>query len=137
MDRKTLAVRDAVVDANADWVNAVRRGDAACLATLYAEDGQLLAPSGKFVRGRREIQAYWQSRIDADVRDAELEMLDVDDCGDLVLERTHYRLLDAHRRVVDSGKYVLLWERVNGHLEVYRDVLTSSPDAPESKERMA
>ena len=137
MDKKTLAVRDAVVDANQNWVNAVRRGDAAGLATLYVEDGQLLAPSGEFLRGRREVQAYWQSRIDADVRDAELEMLDVDDYGDLVLERTRYTMRDEQGRVVDTGKYVLLWERVNGHLELYRDVLNRSPDAPESKERMA
>ena len=34
---------------------------------------------------------------------------------------------------VPDAKYVLLWERVNGHLELYRDVLTRSPDAPESQ----
>jgi uncharacterized protein (TIGR02246 family) len=137
MNKQTPTVRDAVVDANKEWADAVRRGDAAGLATLYAEDGQLLAPSGEFLRGRREVQAYWQSRLDADVRDAELEMLDVDDYGDLVLERTHYTMRDEEGRVVDTGKYVLLWERVNGHLALYRDVLTSSPDAPESEERMA
>jgi uncharacterized protein (TIGR02246 family) len=135
MDKQTPTVRDAVVDANNEWANAVRRGDAAGLATLYAEDGQLIAPSGEFVRGRREVQAYWQSRLDADVRDAELEMLDVDDYGDLVLERTRYTMRDEEGQVVDTGKYVLLWERVNGHLELYRDVLTRSPDAPESQEQ--
>ena len=133
MAQQTPTVRDAVVDANENWTNAIRRGDAAGLATLYAEDGQLLAPGGECLRGRREVQAYWQSRMDADVRDAELEMLDVDDYGDLVLERTRYTMRDEQGRVVDTGKYVLLWERVNGHLELYRDVLTRSPDAPESQ----
>ena len=132
MAQPTPTVRDAVVDANENWMNAVRREDAAGLATLYAEDGQLLAPSGEFLRGRREVQAYWQARIDANVRDAELEMLDVDDYGDLVLERTRYTMRDEHGRVVDTGKYVLLWERVNGHLELYRDILNHSPDSQES-----
>ena len=134
MAQQTPTVRDAVVDANEDWVSAVRRGDAAGLATLYAEDGQLLAPGGEFLRGRREIQAYWQSLMDANVHEAELEMLDVDDYGDMALERTRYTMRDGHGRVIDTGKYVLLWERVNGHLELYRDVLTSSPDAPESQQ---
>ena len=132
MNKQTPTVRDAVVDANEEWANAVRRGDAAGLATLYAEDGQLLAPGGEFLRGRREVQAYWQSRLDADVRDAELELVDMDDYGDLVLERTRYTMRDEQGQVVDTGKYVLLWERVNGHLELYRDVLNRSPDAPES-----
>ena len=135
MNEHPPTVRDAVVDANEDWIDAVRRGDAAGLATLYAEDGQLLAPSGEFLRGRREVQAYWQSRINADVRDAELEMLDVDDYGDLVLERTRYTMRDEEGRVVDTGKYVLLWERVNGHLELYRDVLNRSLDAPGAQEQ--
>jgi len=58
-------------------MDAIRQRDAAGLATLYAEDGQLLAASGEFLRGRPEIQAYWQSLIDANVQEAELEMIDV------------------------------------------------------------
>ena len=134
MAQQTPTVRDAVVDANEDWMNAVRRGDAAGLATLYAEDGQLLAPGGEFLRGRREIQAYWQSRMDANVREAELEMLDVEDHGQLALAHTRYTMRDEHGRVVDTGRYALLWERVNGHWELYRDILNSSPDSPELQE---
>jgi uncharacterized protein (TIGR02246 family) len=134
MAEQTPTDHDAIVDANEDWASAVRRGDAAGLANLYAEDGQLLAPGGEFLRGRREIQAYWQSRLDGDVQEAELEMLDVEDYGDLALERTRYTMRDEHGRVVDSGKYVLLWERVNGHWELYRDILNSSPDTPASQE---
>jgi ketosteroid isomerase-like protein len=92
---------------------------------LYAEDGQLLAPGGAFLRGRPEIQAYWQSRMDTSVRQAELEMLDLEDYGDLALERTRYTMRDGHGRVVDTGKYVVLWARVNGHWELHRDILNS------------
>ena len=38
--------------------------------------------------------------------------------------------IDEQGRVVDTGKYVLLWERVNGHLELYRDILNRSPEEP-------
>jgi len=140
MAQLALGAYEAIAAANEDWMSAIRRGDAADLVALYAEDGQLLAPGGEFLRGKPEIQAYWQSRMDASVQQAELEMLDLEvydkldpeTYGTLALERTLYTMRDEHGRIVDEGKYVLLWARVNGHWELHRDILNSSPSSPTS-----
>ena len=84
------------------------------------------------MRGRPQIRAYWQSLMETNVRQAELEVLDLEDYGDMALERTRYTMRDEHGRVVDAGKYVLLWARANGGWELHCDILNSNLSAPGS-----
>jgi len=70
-------VRPAIEAANARFSAIAAKRDAAGLAMLYATDGQLLPAGSDVVRGREEIQKFWQGALDSGIAGIELKTLEV------------------------------------------------------------
>ena len=51
-------VREAISAGNKRFMETFELGDAAGMATLYTENGQLLPPNTDIVSGRQGIQAF-------------------------------------------------------------------------------
>jgi ketosteroid isomerase-like protein len=49
-------VHEAIAAANEESMAAVKRNDAAGLAALYADNGQVLPPNGDFGTGQQAVQ---------------------------------------------------------------------------------
>ena len=58
-------LRAAIEAVNQQFVAATARGDAAALASLYADSGQVLPPGGEVLTGREALRTFWQQAIDA------------------------------------------------------------------------
>ena len=54
---KSNEIRATIAAANDTFMAAFKRGDAAGLAALYTEDGQVLPPNADFVTGKPAIEA--------------------------------------------------------------------------------
>lgn len=59
----------------ADWAAAANAKDSGKIAALYTEDAVLMPPNGAIVRGRANIQAFWQGMLDQGARDVSLASL--------------------------------------------------------------
>jgi len=57
-------IEQAVGEINRRWDEAFNAGDAAGVASLYAEDARLLTPTRTIATGRREIEAYWRQLME-------------------------------------------------------------------------
>ncbi|MDJ0900945.1 MAG: SgcJ/EcaC family oxidoreductase [Xenococcus sp. MO_188.B8] len=119
-------VSDAIMAANENFMTVFKRIDAAGLADLYTEDGQVLAPNSDFLTGRESIQALWQSIFDMGVKEIKLEIIDVEDHGDTAIEVSNYTLYDDEGQELDKGKYIVIWKQRNGQWKLYRDIFNSS-----------
>lgn len=119
-------VSDAIMAANENFMTVFKRIDAAGLANLYTEDGQVLAPNSDFLTGRESIQALWQSIFDMGVKEIKLEIIDVEDHGDTAIEVSNYTLYDDEGQELDKGKYIVIWKQRNGQWKLYRDIFNSS-----------
>lgn len=99
--------------ARAEFVAAVRRGDAAAASELYTSDARLLAPAAPPIRGRQAIEQYWQAGVSAGVRDVELELVTIEGRGGIAYELGRYavQIDEAGATVVDRGDYLLVHER--------------------------
>jgi uncharacterized protein (TIGR02246 family) len=118
------AIRQAA-DALAD---ALRSGDPAAAAALYAADGKLLTAAAELISGRREIEAYWEAGIRVGLSGIALESRDVQVVGGLAIEVGRYTL--ELGRVTDCGKYVVLHRRQpDGSWR--RAIEVFNPDAPQ------
>src|SRR5690242_8879527 len=53
------SARPTIEHANADWLRALKAGDAAALASAYADDGIFITPDGEAVKGRGGVQAMY------------------------------------------------------------------------------
>jgi uncharacterized protein (TIGR02246 family) len=124
----TAQARDIKADidaANAKWVAAFNKGDAAAVAQLYTEQATALPPGAPMAKGRAAIQAFWQGAIQSGLTNASLKALQVDQFGTAAREIGQFSLdaLNAQKQTVHvEGKYVVLWRRVGGSWKLDTDI---------------
>jgi uncharacterized protein (TIGR02246 family) len=120
------AVHGAIESANERFMQAFAQADAARLASLYTEDGQLLPPGGETAHGWEAIRAFWQAALDSGISAARLEIAEVEDHGDTAIEASRYTLLGAGEQVLDQGKYIVIWKQERGQWKLHRDIFNSN-----------
>ncbi len=133
MAQKTSAdLRNAIEAANEKFMAAFSRSDAAGLAALYTENGQVLPPNGEFATGKQAIQAFWQAVMNMGIKEAELAIVEVEDHGDTAVEVSQFKLKDDEGQVLDKGKYIVIWKQEDGDWKLHRDIFNSSMPPPEA-----
>jgi uncharacterized protein (TIGR02246 family) len=123
-------VRTAIAAANEQFMATFRQGDAAGLAALYTETGQLLPPNAGVMSGPEAIQAFWQAILESGVKEAQLEIVEVSDHGDTAVEVSQYKLFGSDQQLLDQGKYIVVWHWEEGRWKLHRDIFNSSMPAP-------
>ena len=121
--------RKAIEAANAVFGADFGRGDSKALAAKYTEHGQMFPPNEKIIEGREAIQAYWQAAIDGGIKGVELKTSEVWGLGETVAETGAYSLTGKDGESLDEGKYVVIWQRVDGHWKLHRDCWNSNKPA--------
>jgi uncharacterized protein (TIGR02246 family) len=127
----STGIRDAIAAANEKFMAAFNGGDAAGLAALYTETGQLLPPNSDFVTGQQAIQGFWQALMDMGIKEAKLEIVEAEDHGDTATEVSRFTLYGEGGQVLDKGKYIIIWKREGGQWKLHRDIFNSSMPPPE------
>ena len=102
-------------------VAAFNRGDAAAIAQLYTEDGQILPPQSEPITGRPGIQAFWQGAMDMGVKAAKLEPVEIEGHGVTAVEVGRFELYAAGQQRVDKGKYIVVWKLTQGEWKLWRE----------------
>jgi len=123
-------VRGAIAAANENFMAALKRGDAAGLAALYTENGQVMPPNGDFVTGRQAVQRFWQALMDMGIKEAKLEIIEVEGHGDTAIEVSTFTLQGEGGQLLDKGKYIVIWKQEEGQWKLHRDIFNSSMPAP-------
>ena len=123
-------IRDAILDANKIFMEFSNSGDAAGLAALYTENGQLLPPNSEFVTGRQAIQEFHQGGMDTGIKSLKLETIEVEGMGKTAYEVGKYTLFDDGDQMIDTGKYVVIWKQEAGQWRLHRDIWNSRRPAP-------
>jgi uncharacterized protein (TIGR02246 family) len=123
-------VRDTIVAANEVFMTRFRQRDAAGMAALYTEDGQVMPPNADFVTGREGIQVFWQALMDMGIQEALIETGEVEDHGETLIEVSRFTLHGEGGAELDRGKYIVIWKRVDGEWKLHRDIFNSSMPPP-------
>jgi uncharacterized protein (TIGR02246 family) len=111
---------------NRAFEEAVRKGDADRLASLYTPDAIALPPGAPMAKGRDAIKALWSGAIrDMALRDVQLQTLDLEVGGDAACEVGEAILTleppsSGPTRV--TVKYVVAWKKAAGRWLLHRDV---------------
>lgn len=99
------------------------------LASLYTDDGKVLPPNAGIIEGKEAIQAFWQAVIDMGVEEAVLEIIELEGHGDTAIEVSKFKMKDTNGNVLDHGKYIVIWKRVEGNWKLHLDIFNSSVPA--------
>ena len=124
----------AIRDLAKTFVAAANAKDGARIATLYAEDAVLMPPNQDMVRGRSQIQAYWQGLLDGGAKDMALSTTHVATSGDVGYEAGTYQFTMAApgaQPATDRGKYVVGMRRqADGKWRMVHDIFNSDLPCP-------
>jgi uncharacterized protein (TIGR02246 family) len=137
------ALRQALDSAAADigrarlaFETALRSGDAAAAASIYADDATLLAPAADLLHGRTAIERFWRTGVEAGIEQVELVVLYLQQRGDIAFEVGEYALRVAPESggtVVDRGRYLVV-HRIEADGSWRRAAEMFSPDRLPSPE---
>ncbi len=117
----------SVIDA---WEQAASAKDGAAIAALYTDNATLLAPGQPALKGRQNIQAFWQGFFDAGASDAKLNSVEIAGSGSLVYEIGEYRAMMPQPTggvALGTGKYLVVYERQpDGTLKMAADMFSAN-----------
>ena len=130
------SARAAIEKANAAFADAMRRGDAAAAASLYAADAIVMMPNAPAMRGTAAITAG----LGAMMKDMTITVFvpktdNVIVAGDLAIETGSMQMTMKPKtgpEMKDAGKYLTVWKhQADGSWKVIRDINNS--DLPAGK----
>lgn len=129
------AVRQAIEQANAKFIDAMIRGDSAGMIANYADDAVVMDPGTPAARGRGEIGARFARKIQsAKVSDEKAITTSVDVAGDYAIETGTFDVTFTPKGGTlthDKGKYLTVWKKqADGSWKIYRDINNSDGPAP-------
>ena len=124
------SAKSAIEAENAKFMDAFKKGDSAGAAANYSDDAHLLPPNSEPVM-KSGIAPLWGSFMAMGVKEIKLVVDDIAGNADIISETGHYEILAAENKMLDQGKYVVVWKPVNGVWKMYRDIWnTNMPAAP-------
>jgi ketosteroid isomerase-like protein len=104
---------------------ALAAGDMTRIGSLYSEDAIAFPPNVDMVKGREAIQSFWKTLSDVGAK-ADLEIVETESDGNLGVEIGKFVITAKDGKVMDQGKYVVVWKKENGSWKLYRDIWNSS-----------
>jgi ketosteroid isomerase-like protein len=119
-------LRGQITAANRRFVAAFAGGDAAAVAAAYTTDAWLLPPGGDFVSDQPAIEAFWRRAIGLGIRAARLETIELERQGEVAIEVGRYTLEGDGGRILDCGKYLVIWRPEGGQWKLHRNTWNSS-----------
>jgi len=119
--------RQTIATANADWLPAMKRQDAAAVAAPYANDGLFVAATGQTAVGPEGVARLMRERFAATrVIDGSLVQDGLRLEGTMIYEWGHADLRLARPsggEVASSGRYLTVWKRgTNGRWMIIRNL---------------
>jgi uncharacterized protein (TIGR02246 family) len=127
-----VLARDAkagIANATVKFMSELKAGNAAGVAALYTEDAMVFPPGADTVKGRAEIQKFWQSLVDQKIQ-ADLQMGELETHGDTAIETGTFVIKDAAGNAMDRGKYIVIWKHRQNGWQLHRDIWNSNMPAP-------
>lgn len=131
--QQSASARKVIEANNKRFVEALNKGDAAAVASMYAAAAKVLPPNNQMIEGRQNIQALWQGLITAGAKLQALDTVQVDSRGDLAYEVGKYTLTipqASGQPVTDQGKYVVVWKKEGASWKLFVDIWNTSTPLP-------
>ena len=118
-------VHNLIASANQSFMHAFSQADAAGVASLYTEDAKLLPPGNSMMTGKDAIQSFWQAAMDMGIKEAKLEISELESDGNLAYEVSKFTLSGQQQggeSIMMTGKYVVVWKNQDGTWKLHVDI---------------
>ena len=119
------AAKTEIDAANLEFVKLFNTSDSVGLANMFTIDGKSMEPNEPSFNGRREIQRHYAIVMKAG--NNKLGLVTTGLWGDeqMLAEEGIYTFMDKNEKVLDKGKYIVLWKKEEGNWKLFRDCYNS------------
>lgn len=126
MEALSVDISAEIRNENDKFESIIGEGNAGGIADLYTNDGMLLPAGSEIIKGREGIESYWQSVVDMGVKQAKLELVEVEHHGETAIELGHYTFTGQNSQTIDQGKYIAVWKRKDKQWKLQKDIWNSN-----------
>jgi uncharacterized protein (TIGR02246 family) len=130
MDKSELKAE--IEKANQTWMEAVKKQDAEAVAAMYSDDSFILPANVPAIQGREGIKNFFAGAMGAGIKNVKLITEAVDGDEETAVERGVYEMMAEGGTVVDKGKYLVHWKKVDGRWLFQNDMFSSDMPAPKT-----
>jgi ketosteroid isomerase-like protein len=111
--------------ANLEFINLFNSGDSVALANMFTIDGKSMEPNEPAFIGRSQIQTHYSVVMKAGAN--KLGLLTTGLWGDenMLAEEGEFTFMDEDDKLLDKGKYIVLWKVEDGKWKLFRDCYNS------------
>lgn len=129
-ENTNASVRQHIAAANERFAAAVSAGDRVTLAQIFTEDTLLLPPHRESISGREQVVDFWAAIASkrAATMTSTFTTRELNVWNDHACEIGEARILavtDAGEKLLDIGKYLVIWKNVAGTWKMHRDIFNS------------
>jgi len=110
-----------------NWETALNAGDVDALVGLYADDCVLMPPNAELMTGAAAAATAFGGMIAAG-QTGELETIKAVAAGGVGYHVGTYFIRDASGAIIDRGKYLEGWQKVDGEWKIVHDIWNSDWD---------
>lgn len=111
------------------WLSLIARKDSNGIAGLYTADGMFFLPHVPRATGREQIAKVWASlfKVPGMALNIRPTRIDISKGCDVAIDIGIYAFAynTKQGRVVDRGKYVVVWKNVGGRWMAFTDILNT------------
>lgn len=111
--------------ANALFIRYFNTSDSTGLAGMFTDDGKSLEPNESAFVGTDAIRTHYSKIMNASANKLELETTGLWGDEQLLAEEGNFIFTDSLGNLVDKGKYIVLWKKVDNTWKLFRDIYNS------------
>ena len=126
----SAADEQQIRDLEQQWLEAVEERNLDAIVDLFAEDGRIMPPNAEVAMGLDSVRKAWGGILELPELDFSFAptSVKVAESGDIAYVIGTYQLMfgSEDERVQDTGKYVDVWEKVDGDWKVMVEMYSSN-----------
>lgn len=126
-------VSGEITTVNKGFVEAFDKGDAKALASNYTANAKLYPSNSNVIEGPEAIEGFWGAVMKMGIKRAQMETVTAEKFGNIAIEEGRYKLFVEGDHLVDQGKYIVTWEKVDGQWKIQRDIWNTNNPAPQAR----
>jgi ketosteroid isomerase-like protein len=124
------SLNEGMQEINGTFKEALQAGDARTISQVYTENALLMVPNAETVRGRRDIEEFYQDALGLGFHDNVCEHIALEERSDLGFEATKFTMLTKNEQgeVIETrGKHLLILKYIDDKWWVHIDIWNNSP----------
>ncbi|CAH1796796.1 unnamed protein product [Owenia fusiformis] len=122
---------DAIAQCLSNWrYNINTSKDVEKIVEAYTDDCILMPPNAPICHGKEAVREKMQELIDSGLVFFHTKHVSIETCGNMGSDVTLYRAETIEGKVVETGRTVCVWKKMDGVWHIHRDIY--GPDSAPS-----